>query len=430
MKILVLGGYGLIGASILRRLVSDGHTVTGLGRSLEKGRKVSQLADWISADIAKHQTPESWQQIIAPFDIVVNAAGVLQSGLTDHVTDTQDKAICALISACETARVCQFIQISAPGAAETSDPEFYRSKARADTFLKASSLKHIIFRPGLAISPQAYGGTSLLRQLAAFPVVQPIVDADTLIQTVSVADIAEAVSLAISRDLPCGDFDLVAETPETLEKLVLDIRNWLGFAHPVTVIRLPSSLGKVTAFFADCAGWLGWRSALRSTALKVLKKNVTGDASRWTQTTGQSFKSFHHTLAELPSTAQERIYARALLVFPLLLMTLSLFWIVSGVIGFLSFEDALQVMEGRLPDPLRTILVAGGGILDILIGIALLIRPWTRKAAFASILLAMSYLISSAVITPHLWADPLGPMIKVFPAIALALAVAAITEDR
>jgi hypothetical protein len=33
-------------------------------------------------------------------------------------------------------------------------------------------------------------------------------------------------------------------------------------------------------------------------------------------------------------------------------------------------------------------------------------------------------------VTPELWADPLGPFVKVFPAMALALAVAALAEER
>jgi hypothetical protein len=74
--------------------------------------------------------------------------------------------------------------------------------------------------------------------------------------------------------------------------------------------------------------------------------------------------------------------------------------------------------------------VLGGAVADIAIGVALLVRPFTRPAALAAVLVSLAYLAGSAMLVPHLWADPLGPMIKVFPAIGLALTVWMLTEAR
>ena len=68
--------------------------------------------------------------------------------------------------------------------------------------------------------------------------------------------------------------------------------------------------------------------------------------------------------------------------------------------------------------------------MDILIGLALLFRPAVRFACLAAVLLSLAYLAGSALVAPQLWADPLGPMVKVFPAIALAVIVAALSEER
>lgn len=430
MRILVLGGYGLIGSAIVRRLALDGHDVTGLGRSAKKGYAVSKTARWMSADLAKLTTPDRWQDLLSGFDAVVNAAGVLQSGLTDKVSSTQEYAIKALIKACETEGVTRFIQISAPGVDETSDTDFYRTKARADAALMESGLNWLIFRPGLVISAQAYGGTSLLRMLAAFPFIQPLIYPDIHIQTVSVEDVADAVSRALADEITGEIFDLVSPERTTLEGLVTRFRDWLGFAPAAFTLKLPKLLGAITAMIADVSGFLGWRSALRSTALKVLRQDVVGDGTAWERQTGHRLKSLEETLNDIPSTAQERIYARSMLAFPLLLFTLSVFWIVSGVIGFISAEQAIAVLGNAFTPLLRDMFVYGGSVADILIGLALIIRPWTRKAAIASILLCFGYLFASVVISPHLWADPLGPMVKVFPAMALALAVTALAETR
>ncbi len=430
MQILVLGGYGLIGSAILRRLVTDGHEVTGLGRSRYKGEAVSTQADWVEADISRLTQPADWANLIAGHDVVVNASGALQSGLKDNVSAVQETAILALIKACENEGVSQFIQISAPGVSESSDTEFYRTKAAADAALTSSNLANVIFRPGLVISSQAYGGTSLLRMLAAFPLVQPLVYSDTSIKTVWVEDVANAVSSAIKQRLPKGDFDLVADEPVTLGGTVSAFRAWLGFRPAKAILSFPVILSALIAKGADIAGWLGWRSALRTTSLKVLAKGIEGDCARWENCSGQRLRTLGETLNAIPATAQERVYARTMLAFPFLLITLSLFWIASGLIGLWQVDAARAILGDQLPPTVSSGFVLGGATADIMIGLCLLVRPWTRIAALASIGLSIGYLIGSAVITPHLWADPIGPMVKVFPAMALAVAIAAMAETR
>ena len=424
MKILVLGGYGLIGLSITKALLAAGHEVTGLGRSAAKGRAAAPEADWIVRDLSQMTDEASWADVLAGTDVVVNAAGVLQDGMNDRVTAVQRDSVRAMAAACKPAGVRQIVQISAPGVSESSDTVFYRSKAEGDAAVKASGVDWVIFRPGLVLSPQAYGGTSLLRQLAAVPLVQPVLLADADIRTVHVDDVAAAVVRAVEEGLASIDADLLSAEPTRLEDLVLSIRSWLGFAPPKAVIRAPLFLGALTARLGDLAGWLGWRPALRTTSLKVLGKGVTGNSGVW------PVRGLAATLSALPSTVQERTYARTALLYPFLLLILSAFWIVSGVIGWVRQGAAMAVFGPDMPEAIAKAFVLGGAVADIAIGIALLIRPLTRPAALAAVLLSLAYLAGSAILAPHLWADPLGPMIKVFPAIALSLTVWTLTEAR
>ncbi len=46
------------------------------------------------------------------------------------------------------------------------------------------------------------------------------------------------------------------------------------------------------------------------------------------------------------------------------------------------------------------------------------------------IALSLAYLAASAWYTPWLWADPLGPMVKVLPGILLAGVLHTLLEDR
>ncbi len=431
MRVLVLGGYGLIGLEIVRRLRADGFEVTGLGRSAAKGARAAPIA-WIGADIAALTTPESWRPHLADIDAVVNASGALQDGLRDNLTAVQDEAIRALAAACAQYGVHRFVQISAPGADATAGTAFMRTKAAADDAIRTSALRWTIFKPGLVISANAYGGTQLLRMLAAVPAIQPLVFGDARIQTVAADDVADAVSFALSHEQTTArrTFDLVERTPHRLRDIVGAFRAWMGFAPAWRRLELPRSMGFAIASVADLAGWLGWRSPLRTTALRVLAQDVAGDGKDWEAVRGRALKSLDETLNALPATLQERVSARAGLVFPVLALTLATFWLASGLIGFWKTEAAAHVLDGATTPATAATLVLAGSVLDLCIGASLLVRRFTRAAALASIVVSLGYLAAGTWLTPYLWADPLGPFVKIFPAMALALAVAALAEER
>ena len=430
MRVLVLGGYGLIGLEIVRRLSAEGHEVVGLGRSLQKGRAAAPDARWIGADMATLTTPQAWAPHIAGVDAIVNAAGALQDGARDNLRATQQDAIIALIGAC-AGKPIRFVQISAPGAAEDATTEFMRTKGVADAALRASALEWTILKPALVISANAYGGTALLRMLAAMPWVQVQVLGKSRVQSVAATDVAEAALLALEGKVEARrDYDLAEAQSHALADVIAKFRAWLGFSPARWRIELPTALGYCIALFADLAGWLGWRSPLRSTALRVLAQDVTGDGRAWVEAGGARLKSLDETLAALPATAQERAYGRVQLLLPLLVLTLSGFWLASGVIGIVQRDAAARVLEGAVAPQLAMALVLGGAAADIAIGVGVLLRPFTRAAALAAVALSLGYLIAGTWLTPQLWADPLGPLVKIFPSMALALAVAALMGER
>ncbi len=431
VKVLVLGAYGLIGAEIVRDLTRAGHEVVGFGRSADLGRRLVPGIAWIGGDLARMTRPETWTAALAGVEAVVNASGALQDGLKDRLTESQNLSIAALIRACEAVGARRFVQISAPGAEPTAATAFLRTKAAADAVLRASTLDWIVLKPGLVVGANAYGGTSLLRMLAAFPLIQPLVLGDRPVQTVALAEVAAAVTLAVSGQVPGRrDYDLMEPRPRALREVVAAFRRWLGFPPAWAALDLPDALGFALARGADLAGWLGWRSPLRTTALRVMAEGVTGDPEPWTAATGRRFGSLEKTLTALPSTLQERSFARGRLVFPMLLGLLSMFWLASGVIGAWRLSESMRVLDGVMPEAAAGAFVLAGAAADVAIGVCLLVRRWTRPAACAAISLSLGYMAAATVLTPWLWSDPLGPLVKILPGIGLALAVAALAEER
>lgn len=161
----------------------------------------------------------------------------------------------------------------------------------------------------------------------------------------------------------------------------------------------------------------------------MIQGGVTGDGAAAAAALGRPLKSLPQTLAALPSGVQERWFARLWLLKAPVIATLSGFWIASGVITLLDPAAAVAAgaAQGYAPP---AVLVVAGGWLDIALGLALLVRPAARAALTGMILASLGYLAAGTLLAPGLWLDPLGPLVKVFPAILLALVALAILDDR
>ncbi len=431
MRVLVLGGYGLIGEAVARRLLADGMSVTGLGREVGAARRRMPDMLWYAADIARLTTAADWRPVLAGIDALVNAAGALQDGARDDLAAVHHHAMAALYAACAEAGLQRFVQISAVGASPDADTAFLRTKAAGDAALAASGLDWVILRPGLVVGAGAYGGTALLRALAAFPVVTPLVLGDRPLQTVAVGDVAAAVARALAGGAPSRKtFDLVEDRPQALADVVAAFRAWLGYP-PARAVRVPVPFGNAVARIADGLGRLGWRSPLRTTAMRAVTAGVTGDPEPWREATGAGVDPLAQTLQDLPSTVQERWFARMFLLKPAVLGALSLFWLVSGLVGVAQLQAAAAILTQRgVPDGLAEAAVLAGSLADLMLGAAVLVRRTARPALLGMIVVTLAYLLGATLVAPDLWLDPLGSLVKTLPAMLLAVVGLAILEER
>ncbi|WP_295809678.1 SDR family oxidoreductase [uncultured Nitratireductor sp.] len=432
MRILVLGGYGFIGLEVMRRLAAAGHEPVGLGRTVEAGRRLAPQFEWIGFDIATARLPADWLAHLAGIDAVVNCAGALQSGARDNLEALQHDAMIALFAACEAAGVDRFIQISAPGASPCAATEFMRTKGMADARLRESDLDWIVLKPGLVIGQNAYGGTALLRMLAGFPFILPLVHPKARVGTVSIRDLTDLVVAAVSPAFVAGrDIELVERDAGTLADVALAFRRWLGFPAPRRVVSLPVWLGAAVGFGADALGLLGWRSPLRSTAMAVMAGGIDGDDAAFRAAMRRPVARLGETLAHLPATSQERWFSRLSLALPLAIALLAVFWFLSGLIGFLRFDAATGLLTtAGFPGAVSAFAVFAGSLVDMVLGLAILYRPFARRACLGMLVVSVLYLLAGTTFLPQLWLDPLGPYMKVLPGTVLAWMTALLLEER
>ena len=426
MKVLVLGANGFIGSGVCRKLLADGHSVSGIGRNVARASRMMPDVLWTQIDIARLQQPENWRALVEGMEAIVNCAGALQDGARDDLAALQDRAMRALYEAAKAEGVKMVVQISAP-MDTAADTPFLATKQSADEALKASGLPHVILRPSLVIGRNAFGGTALIRALAAFPLVTPVAYPQNPVETVALDDVADTVADALTGKVGTGSDLYLAGDSGPLSGLVAMHRSWLGLP-PARTVAIPNAIAGIVSAGADLLGYLGWRSPMRSTAMAVMAGGVTGSTH---ERADRPLKSLTQVLQEAPADIQDLWAARLwLLKFPVL-ATLALFWIVSGLVTLHDVQGAAEFMiefVGNIPMArFYTVLAA---LLDIAIGLLALHASTARLALWAMILVSVIYLVAASLFTPWLWLDPLGALVKVVPQIVLAVVGLAVLRER
>ena len=111
--------------------------------------------------------------------------------------------------------------------------------------------------------------------------------------------------------------------------------------------------------------------------------------------------------------------------------TFALFWLLTGLISLgPGYDRATHYMlaggGGALSEP----SVVAGALADIAVACGIAWRPSTRIALWAALGLSVFYLVAGTILLPELWSDPLGPMMKIWPILALNLLCFAILDER
>lgn len=136
-------------------------------------------------------------------------------------------------------------------------------------------------------------------------------------------------------------------------------------------------------------------------------------------------------LAGWPSGVQERWFARLYFLKPLGLATLIAFWLASGVVGLtVGREQATGLLTPPLTHPLAAAAVVAGCVTDAALAVLGCFRRTAPTALKGMVAVSAAYLAGATLVRPELWADPLGPLVKVVPAAILALMVLAVMDER
>lgn len=331
MRILVTGSTGFIASQIISELETHGHEIIRVLRKKPGDYNINKNK-YLLCDFNQDLYPDIWIQRLNEknkekmIDIVINTVGILQDTRRNKIKPVQELAPKALFEACQKTGIKKIIQLSALGADEAAQTDYALTKKASEDYLRqCQDIDWVILRPSMVFASGSYGGTSLMRGMAAVPFFIGVPGfANPAFQPIYIEDLAKAVRIFCEKPEKIQDtFDITGTEKVPYKQLLLTFRKWLGFGKAI-VLPIPYWAMKWVTKLGDIFG-----GPLNTTSLKMmLYGNTTTDEKmrRCHETIGFTPRSFTEVLQHLPSYVQDRWHSRLYFLKPILKIILVLFW--------------------------------------------------------------------------------------------------------
>lgn len=248
-RVVIFGGTGFVGRSLVPRLLRDGHELLVPSRNRTLRRELHVIPDVTVVDADIHSQAEL-HRLLEGAQVAINLVGILNergrdgSGFrTVHVELTEK-----IIAACRATGTRRLLQMSALNAGRGSS-HYLQSRGEAEARVKASELDWTLFQPSVIFGP----GDGLFERFATLlrltPVL-PLARAQTKFAPVHVGDVAEAFARALDNP-KCHrqTYELYGPEVMTLAEIVRYTAHCLGVRR--FVLPLPDALGRLQAALMD-----------------------------------------------------------------------------------------------------------------------------------------------------------------------------------
>lgn len=246
-RILILGGTGFIGRSVVEKLVERsggaGGRIRVATRRFPNARHL-QLLPTVEIACGDVHDDATLARMLRDIDAVINLVAILH-GSEAEFERVHVRLPARLADACRTARVRRVIHVSALGAAADAPSLYQRSKARGEVALAGADLDLTILRPSVVFGDRDRF-LNVFASLQRIAPAMPLAGADARFQPVWVDDVARAVVRPLDDPGTIGlTIECCGPTVYTLRQLVEVAGRWSG--NPRTVVPLPMVLGRLQA---------------------------------------------------------------------------------------------------------------------------------------------------------------------------------------
>ena len=191
--LLLTGGTGLVGSTLLARLLAEGADVRCLVRD---PRRLGAQRVRVQIALGDLTDPPSFRNALRGVNTVVHLAASGRDQPRGSIEELNGIATWRMVEAAERQRVERFLFVSALGASTHHRARLLRAKALAEQAVRESELRSIVFAPSLIYAPHD-PRLALLERLALLPVVPVSGRGHASFQPIWADDVAACILAAL-----------------------------------------------------------------------------------------------------------------------------------------------------------------------------------------------------------------------------------------
>jgi NADH dehydrogenase len=235
--LLLTGATGLVGATLLRRLLAHGEHVRCLVRD---PRRLGAERVRVQIALGDLADPPSFRNAMRGVHTVVHLAASIRDQPRGSIEELNGVATWRMVEAAERRGVERFVFVSALGATTHNRTRFLRAKALAEQAVRESGVRSVVFAPSIIYAPGDRWLT-LLERLALLPAMPMSGRGRARFQPIWAEDVADCLVASLRGDAAADDGRFELAGPETLshEQIVRAVLHAAGRSRPVVPVPTP-----------------------------------------------------------------------------------------------------------------------------------------------------------------------------------------------
>jgi NADH dehydrogenase len=210
--LLLTGATGLVGSTLLRRLLAEGTQVRCLVRD---PRRLGAQRVRVQIALGDLTDPPSFRNALRGVETVVHLAASIRDQPHGSIEELNGIATWRMVEAAERQRVERFLFFSALTAATHHRTRFMRAKALAEQAVREASLSSTVFAPSILYAP-GDPWLTLLERLAWLPLMPVSGRGRAVFEPIWAEDVADCVLASLRAPAAGPDERYELAGPETL----------------------------------------------------------------------------------------------------------------------------------------------------------------------------------------------------------------------
>jgi uncharacterized protein YbjT (DUF2867 family) len=235
--LLLTGATGLIGSTLLQRLLADGTDVRCLVRD---PRRLGSQRVRVQIALGDLTDPPSFRNALRGVQTVVHLAASIRDQPGGSIEELNGIATWRMVEAAERQGVERFVFFSALCASTHHRTRLLRAKALAEQAVAEAHLSSIVFAPSIVYAP-GDPWLTLLERMAWLPLMPVSGSGRAAFQPIWAEDVADCVLAALRADHPKTKERHELAGPETLshDEIIRTLLRSLGRQRPLLHVPTP-----------------------------------------------------------------------------------------------------------------------------------------------------------------------------------------------